>query len=119
MLALYHLASGTPVTSYPQEVQELLAGMEIPAEVHRVALVGTHMAPGHPSIKPDGTEVNTLWGELAWGLGGRAAYDMIAGSDQTRTNPGDALRQLLEAYLPALILIDGAGCVRPSVVLGC
>lgn len=106
MLALYHLASGTPVTSYPQEVQELLAGMEIPAEVHRVALVGTHMAPGHPTIKPDGTEVNTLWGELAWQLGGRAAYDMIAGSDQTRTNPGDALRQLLEAYSPALVLID-------------
>ncbi len=106
MLALYHLASGTPVELYPQEVQDLLAGVAIPEQVRRVALVGTHLAPGHPLIKPDGTEVNTLWGEVAWQLGGRQAYDMVAEDDRNRTNPGDRLRELLEAYGPALILID-------------
>lgn len=106
MLALYHLASGTAVASYPQEMQDLLAGVAVPEQVRRVTLVGTHMAPGHPLIKPDGTEVNTLWGELAWQVGGRQAYDMVAQDDRNRTNPGDTLRQLLEAYGPALILID-------------
>lgn len=106
MLALYHLASGTPVSQYPQELQELLAGYELPPTVRRVALVGTHLAPGHASVKPDGTEVNTLWGEVAWQLGGREAYDVIADSDRTRTNPGDGLRQLFEQFGPALILID-------------
>ena len=65
MIALYHLFSGLPVTGFPQEVQELLsaAGVnELPA-VRRAVLVGTEMSPGQPEIKPDGTEVRTLWGE--------------------------------------------------------
>lgn len=107
MLALYHLASGTSTASYPQELQDLLANTAgLPGQVERVALVGTHMAPGHATVKSDGTEVNTLWGELAWQLGGREAFDMIADSDRNRTNPGDGLRALLDAYGPALILID-------------
>lgn len=106
MLALYHLASGTPVTRYPQEVQELLSGVTLPARIRRVALVGTWLPPGNPMLKPDGTAVRTLWGELAWQLGGRPAYDMIAAADATSTNPGEGLRRLLEKYGPALILID-------------
>ncbi len=108
MLALYHLFSGRPVTDYPQEVQDIVSGRTLPnpGSVHRVALVGTHMAPGKATVKEDGTEVRTLWGELAWQLGGRAAYDMIAESDRTSTNAGAALGQLISAYSPCLILID-------------
>src|SRR6266536_2274913 len=75
MLALYHLFSGRPVTDYPQEVQDIVSGRTLPnpGSVHRVALVGTHMAPGKATVKEDGTEVRTLWGELAWQRGGRAA----------------------------------------------
>ena len=108
MLALYHLASGTPVTAYPQEVQEAL-GEADPARlgsVRRVALVGTHLSAGSPMRKDDGTEVNTLWGELAWQLGGRAAYDVVAEADRTKTNPGQALADLLAAHAPCLVLID-------------
>ena len=36
----------------------------------------------------DGTHVNTLWGEMAWQLGGRAAYERLARSDETGTSPG-------------------------------
>ena len=68
MLALWHLLSGTPLTSYPDELQKLLAGYPLPA-ARRVALVGNHIAAGKGSTKPDGTKVQTLWGELAWQLG--------------------------------------------------
>ncbi|MDQ6850301.1 MAG: DUF499 domain-containing protein [Actinomycetota bacterium] len=108
MLALYHLCSGTPVSSYPQEVQEALSGADLDkvGKIRRVTLVGTHLSPGRPGVKPDGTEVRTLWGELAWQLGERAAFDMIAESDRTATNPGADLRELIAAYSPCLILID-------------
>jgi predicted AAA+ superfamily ATPase len=108
MLALYHLASGTLLTSYPQEVQEALGGTD-PArlgKVRRVTLVGTHLMPGKPTVHEDATEVRTLWGELAWQLGGRVAYDVVADADRTATNPGQALATLLKRYAPCLVLID-------------
>jgi len=46
--------------------------------VRRVVLVGNRLLPGNPLRKPDGTEVRTLWGELAWQLGGREAYERAA-----------------------------------------
>jgi predicted AAA+ superfamily ATPase len=106
LLALWHLLSGTPVSSLPQEVQDLVAGRPLPPQVRRVALVGTHLSPTGASEKPDGTKVSTLWGELAWQLGGRAAYDVVAAADASATNPGEALRELIAAHAPCLILID-------------
>ena len=86
---------------------------ELP-RVNRVVLVGNRISPGNPVTKPDGTQVRTLWGELAWQLGhaagghseARAAYERVRADDENATNPGDALRQLLTDYGPALILID-------------
>lgn len=109
MLALYHLFSGTPAQALPQELQELIAetGADPAAlRARRVALVGTYLKPGSPSIKADGTEVRTMWGELAWQLGGREAYDIVAADDRAGTNPGEALRLLLQRHSPALILVD-------------
>jgi predicted AAA+ superfamily ATPase len=106
MLALWHLFSSVPTSSLTQEVQELVSDRKLPAKVNRVALVGIHLSPGAPQIKEDGTRVNTIWGELAWQLGGRSAFEYVAEADATRTNPGEGLRQLISAYSPCLILID-------------
>ncbi len=107
MLALWHLASGTPLGDYPQDVQELLAKTQFSdlGEVRRVALVGNHISPSG-SLKDDGTQVNTMWGELAWQLGGKEAFELVAAADADRTPPGKALHELLSAYAPAVILID-------------
>ena len=108
MLALWHLASGTPLGDYPQDVQEMLAETqfgELGGRVRRVALVGNHISPSG-SITSDGTRVNTIWGELAWQLGGKEAFAKVATADADRTPPGKALHDLLRAYAPAVILID-------------
>ena len=107
MLALYHLFAGTP----PGEllgVEEVLAaaGVSSVAAAKRVVLVGNKISPGNPAKKPDGTEVRTLWGELAWQLGGADAFERIRADDENATNPGDALRELLQAHGPCLVLID-------------
>lgn len=107
MLAAWHLFSGHPLTDFTQQVQELIGSPALlQRSVHRVAIVGNEMSPGQASTKPDGTVVNTMWGELAWQLGGAEGYALVADADRTGTNPGEALRTLIARYSPALILID-------------
>ena len=107
MLALYHLFSGIPASDLAG-MDALLADAgttELPS-VNRVVLVGNKISAGSPVTKPDGTVVSTLWGELAYQLGGAAAYARIALDDERATNPGDTLRELFNDYGPCLILID-------------
>lgn len=105
MLSLWHLAGGTPLGEYPQDVQELLAASGgAPQGVNRVAIVGNHFAP--TGEQRGEVRVNTIWGELAWQLGGAEAYALVADADRAGTNPGGALHDLLAAYAPAVILID-------------
>jgi len=107
MLALYHLFSGAAAADLAGvEAVMAEAGVKALPRARRVVLVGNKISPGNPMRKPDGTLVRTLWGELAWQLGGREAYARIAADDERATNPGDALRELFVAYGPCLILID-------------
>ncbi|MFZ2361600.1 MAG: Swt1 family HEPN domain-containing protein [Anaerolineae bacterium] len=107
MLALFHLFSGAPVGRLAG-VEPLVreAGAAPPPTVHRAVLVGNKISPGQPSRKPDGTVVHTLWGELAWQLGGAEAYALLADDDRNATNPGDPLRLLFNRYAPCLLLVD-------------
>ena len=107
MLALYHLFSGTPITDLAgvDAVMGEAAAKSLP-KVQRVVLVGNKISPGNPTTKPDGTVVRTLWGELAWQLGGKKAFSRIAKDDEKATSPGDVLRELFVEYGPCLILID-------------
>jgi len=107
MLALYHLFSGVNPTELVgiDEVMKEAAVTALPA-ARRVVLVGNKISPGNPSTKSDGTIVRTLWGELAWQLGGKAAFARIAADDEKATSPGDVLRELFNEYGPCLILID-------------
>ncbi|WPR64381.1 Swt1 family HEPN domain-containing protein [Glutamicibacter protophormiae] len=109
MLAVWHLFSGRPLTDYPQGVQNLLSSFDssvVRKPIKKVAIVGNELPPGQSWQKSDGTVIHTLWGELAWQLGGAEGYSMVADSDRTGTNPGTALRDVLMKYSPALILID-------------
>ena len=108
MLALYHLFSGT-APGQMLGVDAVLADSgvtKLPERVNRVVLVGNKISPGNPSVKADGTIVKTLWGELAWQLGGRPAFDVIRADDERATSPGDKLRELMNTYGPCLILVD-------------
>ncbi len=108
MLALFHLCSGIALDKLPgldQLCSEI--GLNSFPKASRAVLVGTAFNPTKKDIKSDGTEVNTLWGELAWQLGGRDGYEQIAESDQQRVAPGAReLARLFKKYGPCLILID-------------
>ncbi len=107
LLALYHLFSGVPAGQLPGlETVTQIAGVSQPPKVRRAVLVGNRMSPADTYKKPDGTVVRTLWGELAWQLGGKEGYEMVRGSDEKAVSPGDSLRLLFKKYAPCLILID-------------
>jgi predicted AAA+ superfamily ATPase len=107
MLALYHLFSGAK----PSELAGIDAVLQeadaksLPT-AKRVVLVGNKISPGNPVKKADGTIVRTLWGELAWQLGGKKAFDRVRADDEKATSPGDVLRELFNEYSPCLILVD-------------
>ena len=107
MLALYHLFSGANPTELVgiDAVMQEAGATKIPT-ARRVVLVGNKISPGNPSIKPDGTVVRTLWGELAWQLGGKKAFARVKADDEKATSPGDVLRELFNEYGPCLILVD-------------
>ncbi|MCX2966288.1 Swt1 family HEPN domain-containing protein [Gordonia aquimaris] len=105
MLSLWHVAAGLPAGDFPQDVQELLvASGYTGGTANRVAIVGNHLSPS--GVLHEDTHVNTVWGELAWQLGGKEAYAIVAKADADRTPPGQALHDLLAAYSPAVILVD-------------
>ena len=108
MLSTYHLGSGVPLADLPG-LDQLCSELDIhklPC-VSRAVLVGTAFNPSKVDHKPDGTEVHTLWGELAWQLGGPQAYAQIAESDRSQVPPGArALAALFETHGPCLILLD-------------
>ncbi|MEU6429670.1 Swt1 family HEPN domain-containing protein [Microbispora sp. NPDC046973] len=107
MLSLWHLyAPGLTIHDFPQPVQDMLGNIPLRSGVRRVALVGNRIEAAKPSSKDGRPGINTLWGELAWQLGGQDAYDIIAAADHARTPPGDSLQDLLEKYAPCVILID-------------
>ena len=107
MLALYHLFSGVAPGDLPG-VDEVMAkaGVKSLPRANRVVLVGNKISPGNPVKKPDGTVVRTLWGEMAYQLGGKKAFARIKADDEQATSPGDVLRELFKEYGPCLILID-------------
>jgi len=107
MLALWHLFAGVPAGQLPGlETVTKLAGVSQPPKVRRAVLVGNRLSPADVHKKPDGTVIRTLWGELAWQLGGKEGYAMVRSADEKAVSPGDSLRLLFNKYSPCLILID-------------
>ncbi len=108
MLAVYHLAMRQCSLQDLPGIPALLDQtglMDIPHA--RVAVLdGNHHAPGQAWKRGQQT-IHTLWGELAWQLGGEEAFALLAQADATGTSPGkEVLKTLLEKYAPCVVLMD-------------
>lgn len=110
MLALYHMAGGTPVEDLPG-LDQLLSreGLTVPGKVNRAVLVGTSYGPSDAAKrqKDYGRPIRTTWGELAFQLGGEAGFALVAENDANGIAPGsNLLEELFRQCAPSLILID-------------
>jgi predicted AAA+ superfamily ATPase len=108
MLALYHMAGGTPAQDL-SGLDQLLekSGLTVPGNINRAVLVGTSRGPQDVLNATGERKIRTTWGELAWQLGGEEAFDMIAENDAKGIAPGsNLLEAIFRKYSPCLILID-------------
>ncbi|WP_395791053.1 ATP-binding protein [Aquimonas sp.] len=108
MLAVLHLAQGTVAAHELSGVAAILesAGLDSLPKAKVAVLDGTRLAPNQPR-KVDGHSIRTLWGELAWQLGGAAGYAQVADSDASGTSPGkDVLTALIAGAAPCVVLLD-------------
>jgi len=108
MLAVYHLATRKCALGDLAGISALIdqAGLMDVPQARVAVLDGNAHAPGQP-WKHGKQSVRTLWGELAWQLGGEDAFALLKEADATGTSPGkDVLKTLLAAYAPCVVLID-------------
>lgn len=108
ILAVYHLANrNVPLSELAgiPTLMDRIGILDIP-KANIAVLDGNNHAPGQP-WKNGSQPVRTLWGELAWQLGGEEAYALVKESDEKGTSPGkEILRSLLDKYAPCVVLID-------------
>lgn len=108
LLTLYHLFKHRQEVQRNPDIQWLLT--QIRVERIPEAAVATIFATDLSAIEPvqteEGLTLHTVWGQIAYQLGGAAGYEVVRRADEAQAAPGsEALRRLL-ARGPALILID-------------
>jgi predicted AAA+ superfamily ATPase len=70
------------------------------------AIVGTDANPSQ-GFRSEDVVRRTLWGEIAYQLGGQQAYSAISNNDKDRVSPGrDDFQAVLEPLQPFTILLD-------------
>jgi len=99
ILVYHYLANGGRVEElFPADV-----GLLDPSVA---AIVGTDINPSEGFRSGDVVR-KTLWGEIAYQLGGEQAYATIKANDKNRISPGRTdLRDMLEPLQPFTILLD-------------
>lgn len=104
LAAMYHLAGSRSELGGIQDLKDL----PNPGRVSVAVLPCADLTPGSPRRVEKGIEIRTLWGELAYRLGGAKAYETVRGIDQNMTAPGaqDIERILHSADGATLVLAD-------------
>jgi predicted AAA+ superfamily ATPase len=111
LLALYHLFGGDIKMDQVNGLENVSVLVKPVPEnlpmVKRAVLACNYLSVDSPWKKPDGTDIRTLWGEMAWQLGGKAGFALVAEADRQSVSPGaEKLTHLFEQFGPALILVD-------------
>lgn len=112
MLALYHLAGVSEAGYSPKDVPGLAeifdaVGIDDLGLIKRAVFVGSSEGPSEAMHAEKDRRINTLWGYIAWRLGGWDAFERIAESEAAGTNPGSKqLIPILRAAAPCMILMD-------------
>ena len=121
LIALYHLVNSNrllldlPNTGcYARVRDEIRAIMEEAgvalgsgATAKTAVLSGVFLAPDSTRTTDAGDPLNTLWGEMAYQLGGQPAYETVGHAARNSVAPGgEALGNLFQLVGPCVILMD-------------
>jgi predicted AAA+ superfamily ATPase len=119
LISLFHLARWGKKASASEYTRDLLAAAGEPEfDSAQIAVFTNTTNDPVQGRSVDGLTIRTLWGELAYQLGGPAAYAIIRDNDEQRVAPKGLFKRVLEQCQPALILIDELAdyCIGASAV---
>jgi Protein of unknown function (DUF499)/Swt1-like HEPN len=118
LISLYHICKGGKNVANSADTKELFAYTGVPnfdtANIAVFTNTTTDAATGRTTA--DGIHIQTIWGELAYQLGGAKAYDIVRKNDEQLIAPAGLFKKVLELTKPSLILIDELAdyCVKAS-----
>ena len=121
LIALYHLVNSAGALTNPAARSEdsertaqairgimeeagLNPDMGLDAEI--AVLDCTFLSPTSSARTESGDPRNTLWGEMAYQLGGQEAYEIVGEAARQGTAPAGQLDELFQSVGPCVILID-------------
>lgn len=121
LVALWHLAryadrlKGSP---HAAGLRKAIGG-RLPEKVRGVAVFTNQTCDATQGRKvEEGVHLRTLWGELAYQLGGKALYERVRANDESQRVPQGLFVEVLQAASPCLILLDELAdyCVGAAAV---
>jgi len=101
LIALYHIASGHVPPPHFLDAQLVPS----PGAIRIASIVGSDLDPTLGLQHGDATTY-TLWGEVAYQLGGAQAYNLVRQSETDKTAPGTGLLNQVIGDAPTLIMLD-------------
>lgn len=118
LISLYHLCKMGSRATHSASMQELLGYTGVPEfdSAHIAVFTNSTNDAANGRKTEDGILIQTIWGELAYQLGGKDAYEIIRKNDEQLIAPAGLFRQVLDQCQPALILIDELAdyCVKAA-----
>ncbi|MBK8920115.1 MAG: DUF499 domain-containing protein [Saprospirales bacterium] len=118
LISLYHLARWGRNAVQSGDAAALVQYTGVPNfdKANIAVFTNTTNDPANGRTTPEGVHIQTIWGELAWQLGGQAAYEILRKNDEQLIAPAGLFKKVLDQCQPALILIDELAdyCVKAS-----
>ncbi len=109
LVALWHLAKHVhrlKDSPYAADLREAIGG-QLPENVKGVAVFTNQTCDVTQGRQvEDGVHLRTLWGELAYQLGGNALYERVRPNDESQRVPQGIFADILRMAAPCLILLD-------------
>lgn len=121
LVALWHLVKHTDRLNSSLHASDLqkAVGVRLPEKTTNIAVFTNQTCDATQGrITPDGIHLHTLWGELAYQLGGKELYERVRANDENKGSPQGIFAEILRAAAPCLILLDELAdyCVGASAV---
>jgi hypothetical protein len=102
LIALLHLLRGRAAV----DALGVLPALPDPGPVRVAVLACNELNAAEGRTVADGVRLHTLWGELAWRLGGEPAYRRVQAADEGRVKPGAEVLRALLSDAPSIVLLD-------------
>ena len=107
LIALYHAANGEVEPRLLRTYLDDEWPLPRAGKIDVAGVVGSDLDPSTGMAHPeDDLKTYTLWGELAYQIGGRSGYELARESDQNKVAPGTGLFEQVIGERPTLIMID-------------